>query len=340
MKLDIKIPKFDENAIGGPITFLKNLFDCFEKSNIQLSLKSKHIFFPIEYDLKKLEEIKKSGGQIIQRLDGIYYPEKHDGNYLELNSHIKEIYQNYSTHIIFQSEYSKSQCFSMFGKVENYDIIYNGANLEIFYPSEKKAYNQTKTTFITTGNFRNIDMIEPVILALDMISDQYEFELCVLGPFPNEELKKYLNRSYVRYLGETTDKKLIAKYLRDSDAFIYSHLNPPCPNSVIEAISCGLPIIGFDSGSMSELCSFSKELLAFVSSDIFQTYEMFDYKKLAEVIEKYLLNKEKYKAISMQNWKKFNMERCAESYVETFKNLCGTYDPTIFKRIKEFIKRS
>ena len=45
----------------------------------------------------------------------------------------------------------------------------------------------------------------------------------------------------------------VARYARGADVFVISHLNPPCPNNVIEAMACGLPIVGTNTGAMSEL---------------------------------------------------------------------------------------
>ena len=86
-------------------------------------------------------------------------------------------------------------------------------------------------------------MLEPVIKALDTISN-FDFELNVIGPIVNDNLLDLINRDYINHLG-SKDSHQIAALLREHHIFIYSHLNPPCPNSVLEAIASGLPVVGF-----------------------------------------------------------------------------------------------
>ncbi|MCG8569104.1 MAG: glycosyltransferase family 4 protein, partial [Spirochaetes bacterium] len=284
------------NKVGGPATFMNNLKYFMDTHNLHYSEtchKADAIFFPITYNLKTLNKLKKKYKQIIQRLDGVYYPSKHGEKYIELNSEIKKIYLDYATHIIFQSEYSKKQCFELFGlkNQDEYTIIYNGVNKKIFFPNPQENLRKNKKVkFVTTGNFRNIDMIEPIVKALDELNNDFEFELNVVGPITKKSLESYFQRGYIHLLGTKTLTQ-IAEILRENHIFLYSHLNPPCPNSVLEAVSCGLPVVGFDSGSMKELLSFSDELLASVSTDVFQKYEDFNYlllkEKLMQVVQDY-----------------------------------------------------
>tara|TARA_B100001971_G_C18264848_1_gene590995 strand:+ start:3050 stop:4090 length:1041 start_codon:yes stop_codon:yes gene_type:complete len=324
MSSKIYIPFENYKGIGGPVTFMQNLKNEWEEAGLKRvssKAKGKHIFFPISYDINHLKRIRDGGGQVIQRLDGIYYPEKHGQKYKKLNQSIKEIYLNYSTHIIFQSEYSKNQCFKMFGEKTNYTIIHNGAPTSYFFPMTKKMNSKVK--FITTGNFRNLDMIEPVIKAFDEIASTYEFEFEVVGPVPNPEILPLLERPYLKYTKEINDKSVMAKILRSSDAFIYSHLNPPCPNSVIEASACGLPVIGFESGAMSELCKPNLDLLCHVSEDIFQSYEQFDYLRLKEKIIDFLKNPNPYIENAYRESSSYSMKECARKYFEVFEQLTG-----------------
>ena len=51
----------------------------------------------------------------------------------------------------------------------------------------------------------------------------------------------------------TVPREHIPWLMRSAHLLFSAEVNPPCPNSVIEALACGLPVIGFDTGSLSEI---------------------------------------------------------------------------------------
>jgi glycosyltransferase involved in cell wall biosynthesis len=311
-------------SVGGLATFMNNLKQYLTDRGYRYTDKldgSSSIFFPISFDKNVLNNVKKNNGRIIQRLDGIYYPSKHGERYLELNSDIKDIYLNYSDFVIFQSEYSKKQCFAMLGEKTSdaYEIVLNGVNKDIFYP-DRGGKKGNRLRLVTTGNFRNADMIEPVVKALDSLKGRLSFELIVVGPMINGELEGFLGRNYITKAG-ARHLNGVADILRGCDIFLYSHLNPPCPNSVIEAISCGLPVVGFDSGAMSELLSFGTDLLAPVSGDLFQQYKDFHHESLAEKIELCVERYGYFKERALDYSHLYSFDDCGRKYVEIFERL-------------------
>lgn len=320
---------FDSGLAGGPATFMYNLqryLDAVHYPYTSLR-EAAHdgIFFPIEFAIDFLLSEKRVGRPIIQRLDGVYYPEKHGGAFLERNKIIKLIYQELADYLIFQSEYSKRQCFAMFGekKPDRYSIVHNGTDLRVFHPSFFKRRPGRKVRFVTTGHFRNNDMIEPVVRALDLLVRRgFSFELLVAGPVTNETLRSHFARPYITMYGSLPLQQ-VAALLRRADIFIYSHLNPPCPNSVVEAVSAGVPVVGFDSGAMSELCFFNTELLAPVSANIFQRYSEFSFEKLAEKLELCIGDYAQYQKRALENADIYDFKRCGSRYVEAFAHVLG-----------------
>jgi len=317
---------FFSESISGPTTFMKNLKKYLDNTGFSYFKSPKHAkltFFPNILSKKILAAHKKRGGKVIQRLDGIHYPSKHQEKYIQLNKDIKDIYQNYSDHIIFQSEHSKDQCFALFEKKEKdqYSVIHNGVDKSIFYPERTSiSAKQGTIKFITTGSFRNVDMVEPIIKALDQLKDEIDFEYMLIGPIKNKDIFPLIEIDYLTHFCEKDQKKL-ANLLRESDIFIYSFLNPPCPNSVLEAVSCGVPIVGFDSGAMSELLFFSKDLLAPVSNEVFQKYEDFNPEKLADKILLTVNNYKYFKKKAMENSHLYSFEDCGKKYLEVFQKL-------------------
>jgi glycosyltransferase involved in cell wall biosynthesis len=320
MDKNIYIPFDYYEYIGGPATFMRNLRDYLDKNNFPYAntyKKADGIFFPIEFNLIALNAIKKRGGRIIQRLDGIWYPEKHGSAYDKKNRQVRKIYRNYTDYVIFQSKYSRRQCFAMLGEIHEdaYSLILNGVNTSIFYPTDN-VRNNGKFRMITTGSFRDEEMIAPIIEALDNIKN-YDFELNVVGPIKNPNLNRFLDRDYIKCHGPVNLRQ-VAEMLRNCDIYIFSHLNPPCPNSVLEAIATGLPVVSFDSGAMRELLWFSEELLASAPDAVFHQPDDLDP---SELKVKIILAMDQYDIFSERSFMHaadYSFEKCGEKYIEAF----------------------
>src|SRR4030042_2034404 len=163
-------------------------------------------------------------------------------------------------------------------------------------------------------------MLEPVILALDEVRKDFNIELLVAGPVLSSEIGSLIDRDYVRCCGSIDSMELSA-LLQSSDILIHCQLNPACPNTVIEAISCGVPVVGFDTGAMKEILYFCPELLAYVSEDVFQKYIDFKYKGLLEKIILCIENYQEFKIKFLEFSYLYDFKKTFKDYIEVFKML-------------------
>jgi glycosyltransferase involved in cell wall biosynthesis len=80
-------------------------------------------------------------------------------------------------------------------------------------------------------------------------------ELSIAGDVP-ETLKMQYQKNFpdlmINWVGVIPQEQIPA--LDRSAHLLYSaDLNAACPNSVIEALACGLPVLAFDTGALAEL---------------------------------------------------------------------------------------
>src|SRR3990167_7910023 len=71
-----------------------------------------------------------------------------------------------------------------------------------------------------------------------------------LNKIKNRRIKYQFKNS--KYISPQSSIKL-AEILREQDIFISASLNDPCANSILEALSCGLPVVYLNSGGHPEL---------------------------------------------------------------------------------------
>jgi glycosyltransferase involved in cell wall biosynthesis len=57
----------------------------------------------------------------------------------------------------------------------------------------------------------------------------------------------------IRFLGRVEGDESLAKVYNATDVFLAPYVDDNLPNTVIEAIACGLPVVGFNSGGMNDL---------------------------------------------------------------------------------------
>ncbi len=79
-------------------------------------------------------------------------------------------------------------------------------------------------------------------------------ELVIAGNIP-EDLRNHLTSGdsvKINWVGVVPHEQ-IPDLDRSAHLFFPAEINAACPNSVVEALACGLPVVGYATGSISEL---------------------------------------------------------------------------------------
>jgi glycosyltransferase involved in cell wall biosynthesis len=263
----------DVRGLGGPASFHQKFVTGLTKRNIRVSYDltrkdlSAVLVIAGSRHLNSLYRVKQAGIPIIQRLDGLNYVHRHKFTGIkhflrsEVNNWLMQtIRSRLANRIIYQSWFSQSWWTRVYGELEKpYRIIYNGIDLEKYRPAEQVPSLENGIRLMTVeGHLKNgieTGLVNTVKALQHWQSYQnLPIRLAVAGDVPltvRERIESLL-AGRIDWLGILPREQIPAE-LHRSHLFFSVELNPACPNAVIEALACGLPVLAFDSGSIREL---------------------------------------------------------------------------------------
>ena len=218
-------------------------------------------------NLLPLRRAKRRGTRIVQRLDGVNWVQR--VRWTGIRYHLRAEYGNaalafirkyFAERVIYQSQFIRKWWEDWYGVARlPASVILNGVDLQTYSPEgAHERPTERVRILLLEGNLKgglDSGLFHAVALA-EKLSATQRVEIVVAGGVDESTQRKVGRASKVpiNFLGTLPREQI--PFLARSSHFLYSaEVNPPCPNSVIEALACGLPVAGFDSGSLRELVS-------------------------------------------------------------------------------------
>ena len=297
------------------------------------------------HQVLKLGRARRRGIPVVHRLDGMnwLHRQRRTGlrHYLRSeygNGLLRLIRNRLATHVVYQSYFVKDWWERKYGSAPGpSSVIYNGVDLNTYSPfGESSLPEDYFRILMVEGNLRGgyeIGVEYAYNMAVILMSEFEEkksrfrttgLELMVVGHAPpdlkdmwDKRIFKNKKSKQVRivWFGEAAPQK-IPEIDRSAHLLYSADINAACPNSVIEAMACGTPILAFDTGSLPELVKGEAGLTVSFGGDPWRL-EKPDFSALAQGAYVILENLESYRSSARARAKAaFGLDKMVSGYLE------------------------
>ncbi|MEX1247896.1 MAG: glycosyltransferase family 4 protein [Anaerolineales bacterium] len=261
------------SGVGGMVSFQAKLTTGLEACGIQVTYDLEDEPFDSVLviggtrQLVGLRRAKRRGIPIVQRLDGMNWLHRRTRTGLRhwlraevANWLLAYIRGRIATRMVYQSRFVQDWWRRVYGEgPSRQHVIHNGVNLDLFNPQGEERPPQDRTRILLVeGSLQGgyeLGLQSAVALAEAVQTRMGTPVALVVAGRVETKLKEKWNgqtRVPIEWLGVLPNEEIPALN-RGAHLLYSSDLNAACPNSVIEALACGLPVLAFDTGALKEL---------------------------------------------------------------------------------------
>jgi glycosyltransferase involved in cell wall biosynthesis len=337
------------SGIGGMVSFQKKLTDGLKRNDIQVSLDLNDkpydavLVIGGSRQLHRLWQVKQQGIRIVQRLDGMNWVHRvvktgmrhwlraEYGNFI-----LSTIRSSIAQKIAYQSNFSRDWWETVKGSTKcPQEVIHNGVDLTEFSPNDSRDQSgELIRILLVEGSllggyeFGLENAVKLSSLIAHSHSGDQKFELMIVGKVSQtaRELCEKLvgdigdnGNLLINWVGEVPHSEISGVYRR-AHIFFSADINAACPNSVIESMACGTPVISFDTGALSELLANVGGIAVPYGGDPWQL-DSPDIQSLAARASEILGNLSHYQQAARKRAEEaFSLNRMVERYIDLLLN--------------------
>lgn len=343
------VPKV--SGVGGMVSFRNKMTTGLSQRGIETVHDRRHdaadsiLVIGGTRQLGTLWQSRRRGIRIVQRLNGMnwlhrvrrtgvrHYLRAEYGNMI-----LRLIRDNLADRVVYQSEFARRWWEQTYGETRvPSSVVYNGVDLDLFRPGRAATLPEDRVRVLLvegsiTGGYElgldhALNLVLELAQRLDSAHSQYgdwQVELTVVGHVGKEikiAIQSGLSKSRpasdvsLNWVGVVNSQQ-IAQIDRSAHLFYSADINAACPNSVIEAMACGTPVIAYDTGALPELVGAGAGKVTPYGGDPWQLEEP-DTNSLARAALEILLNRDSFSMAARSRAEKaFGLDAMIDGYLD------------------------